>query len=166
MPLSMTQASVPLLVQGLTAISAVLDKAAAHCAAKKIDEAALLTSRLYPDMFPMSRQIQIATDQARNFVARIAGLEVPKYPDTEASFAELKARIAKTIDFIHSVDTAKIDGTEAKELVVPLGARERNFTGQSYLLTFILPNFYFHLTTAYGLLRHAGVELGKRDFLG
>jgi hypothetical protein len=166
MSLSMSQASIPLFVQLLTAASGVLDKAAAHAEAKKIDPSVLLNARLYPDMFPLTRQIQIATDQAKGCVARLAGLEVPKYADTEASFDELKARIARTIDFVKSVNPAQIDGTEDKSLTIPIGKQEREFKGQAYLLNFVLPNFYFHLTTAYNILRHSGVEIGKRDFLG
>lgn len=166
MSLSMSQVSIPVFVQLLTAASGVLDKAAAHAEAKKIDPGVLLNARLYPDMFPMVRQIQIATDQAKGCIARLAGLEVPAYPDTEASFAELKSRIAKTIDFVQSVDRAKIDGTEDKDLMIPLGPQQRAFKGQAYLLNFVLPNFYFHVATAYDILRHSGVELSKRDFLG
>jgi uncharacterized protein len=166
MSLSMSQASIPLFVQMLTAASGVLDKAAAHAAAKKVDPSVLLNARLYPDMFPMVRQIQIATDQAKGCIARLAGMEVPAYPDTEASFDDLKARIAKTIDFVKGVGAAKIDGTEDKTVTIPLGPQQREFKGQAYLLNFVLPNFYFHLATAYNILRHSGVEIGKRDFLG
>jgi len=166
MSLSMSQASIPVFVQLLTAASNVLDKAAAHAEAKKIDPSVLLATRLFPDMFPLSRQIQIATDQAKGGAARLAGLEVPKYEDNEKTIDDLKARIAKTIAFVQSIDAAKIDGTEDKDLKVPLGPTERPFKGQAYLINFVLPNFYFHLTTAYNILRHCGVEIGKRDFLG
>lgn len=166
MSLSMSQASIPLFVQLLTAASNVLDKAAAHAEAKKIDPSVLLNARIYPDMFPLVRQIQVATDQAKGCVARLADLEIPKYADTEASFDELKARIAKTIDFVKSVKPAQLDGTEDKDLTIPLGPQQRAFKGQAYLLNFVLPNFFFHVTTAYDILRHSGVEIGKRDFLG
>ncbi|MDB5407338.1 MAG: hypothetical protein JWL84_2250 [Rhodospirillales bacterium] len=166
MTLSMSQASIPVFVQLLTAASAVLDKAAAHAEAKKVDPTVLLNMRLYPDMFPLVRQIQIATDQAKGCIARLAGMEVPKYPDSEATFDEIKARIAKTIDFVQSVKASQIDGTEDKDLTIPLGQQQRAFKGQAYLINFVLPNFYFHLATAYNILRHAGVEIGKRDFLG
>jgi hypothetical protein len=166
MSLSMSQASIPVFVQLLTAASNVLDKAAAHAEAKKIDPSVLLATRIFPDMFPLSRQIQIATDQAKGGAARLAGLEVPKYEDNEKTIDELKARIAKTIAFVQSIDAAKIDGTEDKDLKIPLGPTERAFKGQAYLINFVLPNFYFHLTTAYNILRHCGVEIGKRDFLG
>jgi hypothetical protein len=166
MSLSMSQASIPVFVQLLTAASNVLDKAAAHAEAKKIDPSVLLATRIFPDMFPLSRQIQIATDQAKGGAARLAGLEVPKYEDNEKTIDDLKARIAKTIAFVQSIDAAKIDGTEDKDLKIPLGPTERAFKGQAYLINFVLPNFYFHLTTAYNILRHCGVEIGKRDFLG
>jgi hypothetical protein len=166
MSLSMSQASIPVFVQLLTAASNVLDKAAAHAEAKKIDPSVLLATRIFPDMFPLSRQIQIATDQAKGGAARLAGLEVPKYEDNEKTIDELKARIAKTIAFVQSIDAAKIDGTEDKDLKIPLGPTERAFKGQAYLINFVLPNFYFHLTTAYNILRHCGVEIGKRDYLG
>lgn len=166
MSLSMSQASIPVFVQLLTAASNVLDKAAAHAEAKKIDPSVLLATRLFPDMFPLTRQIQIATDQAKGCAARLAGLEVPKYEDNEKTIDDLKARIAKTIAFVQSIDTAKIDGTEDKDLKIPLGPQERAFKGQAYLINFVLPNFYFHLTTAYNILRHCGVEIGKRDYLG
>jgi hypothetical protein len=166
MSLSMSQASIPVFVQLLTAASNVLDKAAAHAEAKKIDPSVLLATRLFPDMFPLTRQIQIATDQAKGCAARLAGLEVPKYEDNEKTIDDLKARIAKTIAFVQSIDAAKIDGTEDKDLKIPLGPQERAFKGQAYLINFVLPNFYFHLTTAYNILRHCGVEIGKRDYLG
>jgi hypothetical protein len=166
MSLSMSQASIPVFVQLLTAASNVLDKAAAHAEAKKIDPSVLLATRIFPDMFPLSRQIQIATDQAKGGAARLAGLEVPKYEDNEKTIDELKARIAKTIAFVQSIDAAKINGSEDKDLKIPLGPTERAFKGQAYLINFVLPNFYFHLTTAYNILRHCGVEIGKRDYLG
>jgi uncharacterized protein len=166
MSLSMHQASVPAFAHTLTALSRILDKAEAHVAAKKIEPAAILTMRLYPDMWTFTRQVQVACDFAKGGAARLAGAEVPTWPDTEASFAELAARIAKTVDFVKSFAPAQIDGSETREITIPVGGQPRIFTGQSYLVDFALPNFYFHVTTAYAILRHAGVELGKRDFLG
>src|SRR3954470_1810711 len=166
MKISMYQASAPRFVNMLKNLSAILDKAQAHCEAKKIEPAALTTFRLYPDMFPLTRQVQIACDTAKGAVARLAGIEIPKHEDTEQTFAELKARIAKTVDFIESVSAAKLDGTEDKEIVLKMRAGDMKFTGLQYLLGFAYPNFYFHLTTAYNILRHNGVEIGKRDFLG
>lgn len=162
----MYQASTPRFANILRNLSAILDKAEAHCAAKKIDPAALATDRLYPDMFPFTRQVQIACDSAKGAVARLAGVEIPKYEDTEQTFAQLKARIAKTIDFIESVPAAKIDGSEEKEIVMQMRSGERRFKGMQYLLGHAYPNFYFHVTTAYNILRHNGVEVGKADFIG
>jgi uncharacterized protein len=166
MNISMYQASAPRFVNTLNNLVAILDKAQAHAEAKQIDPAALTTSRLYPDMFPMARQVQIACDTAKGAVARLAGVEVPKHDDTEQTFPELKARIAKTIAFIKSVKPGQIDGSEDREIVLKLGGREITFKGMQYLLGFAHPNFYFHVTTAYNILRHNGVEIGKRDFIG
>ena len=166
MTISMYQASVPRLANSLKNLSAILDKAQAHCEAKKIDPAVVLASRLYPDMFPLVRQIQIASDSAKGPVARLAGVEVPKYDDTEETIADLKTRLAKTIDFVASFKPAQIDGTEVKDIHLKLGAREVDWKGMQYLLGFALPNFYFHVVTAYDILRHNGVEIGKRDFIG
>ena len=166
MNVSMYQASAPRFVNMLKNISALLDKAQAHAEAKKIDPAALTAFRLYPDMFPLTRQVQIACDTAKGAVARLAGLEVPKHEDTEQTFAELKARIAKTVDFIDWVKPAQIDGSEAKEIVLKLRSGEVKLAGMQYLLAHAYPNFYFHAATAYAILRHNGVEVGKRDFLG
>jgi hypothetical protein len=162
----MYQASAPRFTNLLRNLSVLLDKAEAHCAAKKIEPAALTTFRLYPDMFPLTRQVQIACDTAKGAVARLAGADIPKHEDTEQTFAELKARIAKTVDFIESVPAAKVDGTEEKEIVLAMRSGERRFKGMQYLLGFAYPNFYFHVTTAYNILRHNGVELGKMDFIG
>jgi hypothetical protein len=164
--ISMYDASAPRFAHTLKALSAILDKAQAHCDAKKIDPLALTQFRLYPDMFPLARQVQIACDTAKGAVARLGGVEIPKHEDTEQSFAELKARIAKTVEFIASVGAAKIDGSEEKEIVLKMRAGEIRFSGLDYLLGFAYPNFYFHCATAYDILRHNGVELGKRDFLG
>jgi hypothetical protein len=162
----MYKASAPIFLQFLASLAAVLDKAAAHAEAKKIDPAVLLNTRLYPDMFPLVRQVRAATDHAITACGRLADLEPPNFANTEASIAELKDRIAKTIDFIKGIKPADIDGTEDKEVTFKLPSGERKFTGQGLLLTFSLPNFYFHATTAYDILRHCGVELGKRDFMG
>jgi uncharacterized protein len=166
MPISMYQASAPRFVNILTNLSAILDKAQAHAEGKKIEPAVLLNSRLYPDMFAMKRQVQVACDTAKGAVARLAGVEVPKHEDTEETFAELKGRIAKTVAFIETIKPAQIDGTEDKNIHLKLGPREVDWKGMQYLLGFALPNFYFHVTTAYDILRHNGVELAKRDYIG
>jgi hypothetical protein len=167
MTISMYKASVPIFVQFLTSLSAVLDKAAAHAEAKKIDASVLLNTRLAPDMFPLVRQVRAATDHAVNACGRLAGAELPTFTNTEATIPELKDRIATTIDFLRSLEPKQIDGREDVEIKItfPSGAT-REFTGQSLLLNNSLPNFYFHCTTAYDILRHCGVELGKRDFMG
>jgi hypothetical protein len=166
MPLSMYGASVPLFTRTLNALSAVLDKADAYCAAKKVEPSVLLNTRLYPDMLPLTRQVQLTCDFAKNCVGRLSG-EPPKFPDEEKTIEELKARIAKTLDFVNSVKPQQIDGTEEKDITFPLGPENKmTMKGEAYLVTFALPNFYFHATTAYDILRHCGVELGKRDFLG
>ena len=162
----MYQASVPRFANSLRNLSAILDKAQAHADAKKIDAAVLLQSRLYPDMFPLMRQVQIASDSAKGPVARLAGVEVPKYEDIEETIADLKARLAKTVDFVGGIKPAQIDGTEEKDIHLKLGTREVDWKGMQYLLGFALPNFYFHVVTAYDILRHNGVEIGKRDYIG
>lgn len=166
MNLSMFQASVPVLIHGLTNLKGVLQKGEAYAEAKKIDPSVLIQSRLAPDMFPLVRQVQIVTDMSKGCAARLAGVEVPKYEDNEASFAELYARIDKTIAFLSGFTPAQIDGSEAKPVHLKFGANEFSFEGQNYVLYFVFPNFYFHSATAYDILRHNGVELGKRDFLG
>lgn len=166
MSLSMYQAGVPVTIRYLNNLSTLIDKAKAHCEARKIDPAVLVNFRLTPDMFPFSRQVQIATDQVKGMAARLAGVDVPSYADTEATFDELKARIAKTVDFLKSFKPEQIDGSEGKEITLKAGANEFKFKGDDYLVGFVLPNFYFHVTTAYAILRHCGVEIGKRDFLG
>ena len=167
MAISMYQCSVPVFVQFLTSLSAVLDKAAAYAEAKKVEPSVLLNTRLAPDMFPLVRQVRAATDHAVSACGRLAGVDMPSFANTEASIPELKERIAKTIDFLKGLKPAQIDGSEGKEIkiTVPSGA-VREFTGQSLLLNNSLPNFYFHCTTAYDILRHCGIELGKRDFMG
>jgi hypothetical protein len=162
----MYQASAPRFVNMLNNLSAVLDKAAAHAEAKKIDPAVLTGDRLYPNMLPLTSQVRIACDNAKGAVARLAGVEIPKHEDTEQSFAELKARIARTIAFVQSIQPAQIDGSEEREILLKLGGTEVKFKGMQYLLGFALPNFYFHVVTAYDILRHDGVELAKRDYIG
>ena len=166
MPISMYQASAPRFVNMLKNLSAVLDKAQAHAEAKKIEPAVLLASRLYPDMFTLTRQVQVACDNAKGAAARLAGVEVPKHEDTEQTFADLKARIARTIDFVDSFKPAQIDGSEEKNIHLKLGPLEVDWKGMQYLLGFALPNFYFHVVTAYDILRHNGVEIGKREYIG
>ena len=152
--------------RGLSNFDAILDKAAASAEARKFDPAILLNARLAPDMFTFTRQILIACDHAKGMMARLGGVENPKYEDNEASFADLKARIAKTLEFVRSVPEAGFTGCEDRDLVVPAGPRTLEFKGLPYLVGYAIPNFYFHLTTAYSILRHNGVELGKPDFLG
>jgi hypothetical protein len=166
MTLSMYQASIPGFVRMLNNLSVILDKAAAHAEAKKIDPTVFINARLAPDMLPLARQVQIATDGVKGCAARLAGIEVPSFPDTETSFPELKARIAKTVAFLQSVGAAKIDGSEARKVTLKLGGKDETFLGQPYLFDFVIPNFYFHVTTAYAILRHNGVEIGKGDYLG
>ncbi len=162
----MYQASTPRFAAMLRNLSTLIDKAEAHCAARKIDPTAITTARLFPDMFAFTRQVQIACDTAKGAVARLAGVEIPKHEDTEQTFAELKSRIAKTLDFIESVGAGKIDGSDDKEIVLQMRSGERRYKGMQYLLGAAYANFYFHVTTAYNILRHNGVEIGKSDFLG
>ncbi|MDB5985825.1 MAG: hypothetical protein JWR16_878 [Nevskia sp.] len=166
MTISMYETSVGSFVRVLNNLSAVLAKGAAHAETKKIDPAVLLSCRLYPDMFPLTRQVQIATDGAKGCVARLAGVEPPSFPDNESSFAELEARIRKTIDYVQSFKPEQINGSEARAVTLKLRNGEMNFEGLPYLLGFVLPNLYFHASTTYNILRHNGVELGKMDFLG
>jgi uncharacterized protein len=165
--MSMSNASIPVFEIALNALSVLLDKTAGYCEAKKIDPAALLNTRLFPDMFALTRQVQSACDQAKNGSARLAGIDPPRYEDTETTIAELKARIAKTVAFVKTLDTKKIDASADREITFPLGPTNKgHMEGADYLNHFVLPNFYFHLTTAYDILRHCGVEIGKRDFFG
>ncbi len=166
MAITMHSASVPVFVRMLGNLEGWLDKAEAHAQAKKFDPGVYLTTRLAPDMLPLPRQIQIACDAIKFGVARLAGVEAPKFEDDEASLADLRARIRKTLDFVQSVPAAQIDGTENKDVVVPRRDGSMTLKGDVYLKHFVLPNFYFHITTTYALLRHSGVELGKADFLG
>jgi hypothetical protein len=165
MTVSMYKVSVPIFVQFLTAQSGCIDKAVAHIEAKQLDPNFFLNMRLFPDMYPYVRQVQQASTHAARCCSALAGTDMPNMPNTEASFAELKARLAKTIDYCKTFKPAQIDGTEDKDITIKLGANERKFTGQGRLQSFILPNFYFHCTTAYDILRHCGVELSKRDFM-
>jgi hypothetical protein len=166
MSASLSSASLPVFEIGLNALSGVLDKAAAYAAAKKVEPSVLLNYRLAPDMFALIRQVQVSCDQAKNGSARLAGVEPPKFEDTESSIDQLKERIAKTVAFLKSLDAKAIDASSEREVTFPLGPNKGHMKGSDYLNHFVLPNFYFHLTAAYALARHAGVELGKRDFLG
>jgi uncharacterized protein len=166
MTISMYQASVPVYLQYLNAVSGLLDKGAAFAETRKIDPAVLLQTRLYPDMFPLVRQVQIFTDQATRGASRLAGIEPPPFPDTETSFDELKARLAKAIAFLQTIKPEQIDGSEGRDIVMKTPRGDMNFKGQQYLLAFSLPNFFFHATAVYAILRHVGVEIGKMDFMG
>jgi uncharacterized protein len=166
MSLSMYQASVPVFLRGLRNLSGVLAKGAASAAERRIDPAVFLTARLAPDMFALARQVQIASDHAKGASARLAGVEVPKFEDNEASFEELQQRLNRVAEFVQTFDAHKIDGSEERVIVLPIGGRTMTFRGQTYLLQFALPNFYFHCTTTYAILRHNGVGVGKRDFIG
>lgn len=167
MTISLYAASVPVFKQMLASVSDILKKAEEQAAAKNIDPNAYLQSRLYPDMFPLIRQVQIACDFARSATARLAGVDIPKYDDKEQSFAELQALLAKSLAFIDAATPVQIDGQESREIITRPGTpNERKFTGQSYLLTYALPQFFFHVTTTYAILRHNGVEIGKKNFMG
>jgi uncharacterized protein len=166
MPISMYQATVPPMIRSLGNLATILEKGAAHAEARKIDPAVLINSRLYPDMLPLSRQVQIASDVARRGAARLAGLEAPKIEDNETTFPELINRLNKTVTYLQSLTPAQIDGTEQKSISLPMGEETMTFEGLPYLLYFVQPNVYFHVTTAYDILRHSGVEIGKLDFLG
>jgi hypothetical protein len=166
MKISMYSASAPRFAHALRNLSAILDKAQAHFEARKLDAALPGGLRLIADMFPLARQVQIACDTAKGAVARLAGIEIPSYPDDEQTIAELKARIARTLDFIGSVPAAKIDGSDEREVVMKMRGQDMKFQGAQYLLGHALPNFYFHVTTAYNILRSNGVEIGKRDYIG
>jgi uncharacterized protein len=166
MTTSMYSASVPVFQHMLRNLIHILDKGEANAQARKIDPAVLAAARLAPDMLPFTRQILIACDGAKNGVARISGVEAPKFEDNEASFPELKARVQKTLDFLATVPAAKMEGTEDKDITFPVGREStRTMKAQAYLGTWVLPNFFFHVTTAYAILRHNGVDLGKTDYL-
>jgi hypothetical protein len=162
----MFKASAPVFTRQLANLSAILHKAEAHAAARKIDPAVFINARLAPDMFPLSRQVQSASDSAKGCAARLAGVAVPSYADTETTFPELQARITRTVAFLQSLGPELIDGSEERAIVLKLRGQETRFTGQFYLLNYDLPNFFFHAVTAYDILRHNGVEIGKQDFLG
>ena len=166
MNVTLYSASVPVFVQLLTALRGVLQKAESQAAERKFPPEALLQARLYPNMFPLTRQVQIATDFAKGACARLAGLEPPQYADTEQSFPELVARIDRTLDFLGELAPAQIEGQESRQVELRVGGRSLSFQGLPYLLHFALPNFYFHVTTAYAILRHNGIEIGKADFVG
>jgi hypothetical protein len=166
MPISMYQVSVPVFLRNLNALVGVLDKAQAFAEAKKFDQAVLLGTRIYPDMFPLNVQVgQVCTHAARG-VAQLAGLTQPDFGPPDTAIAGLKERVAKTIEFVKSARPEQIDGSEEKDIVLKFGTREMPFKGQQFLIGFTLPNFFFHYTTAYDILRSLGVELGKRDFMG
>jgi hypothetical protein len=163
----MYSVSIPVFMQHLNGLAGVLDKAAAHAAARKIKEEDLLAMRLAPDMFPLLRQVRAATDHAANTAARLSGKEAPKFANDETTLAQLKDRIARTVEFLKSVKQAEVDGTEGKEIKITFpNGNVREFTGQGLLLGNALPNFFFHATTAYDIIRQCGVEIGKRDFMG
>ena len=164
--MSISNASIPVFEIGLNALSALLDKVEAYAEAKSIDPTVLLNARLFPDMFAFTRQVQSACDQAKNGGARLASIDPPSYEDNEKTIAELKARIAKTVAFVKTLDAKKIDESAGREITLPLGPNKGHMKGADYLNHFVVPNVYFHVTTAYNILRHCGVEIGKRDFLG
>jgi hypothetical protein len=165
--MSLSNAAIATFEIGLNALSGLLDKADAHAASRKIDPSALLSARLFPDMFAFTRQVQVVCDQAKNGGARLAGVEAPKFDDNEQTISELKARIAKTLAFVKTLDRKKIDADGGRDIAFPMGPTNKGqMKAADYLNHFVLPNFYFHLSTAYDILRHNGVEIGKRDFLG
>ncbi|MGQ0657324.1 MAG: DUF1993 domain-containing protein [Chromatiales bacterium] len=166
MTISMYKASVPVLVRILTNLGGILEKGATYAQARNIDPAALINYRLFPDMFPLGRQVQIASDIAKGCAARLSGLEPPQYEDNEVTFPELKARVDKTIAYLNTFKAEQIDGSEDRTVTLKLRAETVTFKGLPYLQYFVLPNVYFHVTTAYAILRHCGVEIGKQDFLG
>jgi len=166
MTISMYQASIPVFIHKLENLSNLLAKGAADAEARKIDPSVFINARLAPDMFPLSRQVQIACDSAKTGAARLAGIEFPSFEDSETTFSQLQERVAKTIAFIKNIDAAQIDGSEDRKITYTQRGKESNFIGLPYLLNYVLPNLYFHITTTYAILRHNGVDVGKRDFLG
>ena len=162
----MFDTSVPVLIHFVKGLQAILNKAVAHCEAKKIDPAVLFNDRLFPDMFPLARQVMLVTDFAKGAGARLAGIAVPSYPDEEKNFAELQARLAKTAEFLGTLTKEQFAGAATRTITIKVAGQEMSFPGADYFAYYALPNFYFHLATAYGILRHNGVELGKRDFMG
>lgn len=166
MTISMYQASVPRIVNMLNSLNHILDKAQTHVESKKWNQAALTQFRLYPDMLPLTKQVQIASDTAKGVMARLAGVESPVYADDEETIAQLKERVNKTIAYVQGFTAAQIDGTEDKDIVTKRGDKETHYKGMQFLLGHAMPNLYFHITTTYAILRHNGVEIGKRDYLG
>ena len=166
MALSLFDISVPVFIRGLGQLSHVLDKGLAHAKAQEIDTATLVAARLAPDMLTLAGQVQSASDASKLGTARLAGITAPSFPDTETTYEELQARVAKTLDFLNTIERSSIDGFEGRDVVVKNRRGEMHFTAERYLLQFALPNFFFHVTTAYGLLRHSGVPIGKMDYLG
>lgn len=166
MPFSMSKASLPAFEIALSALSAVLDKAESYASAKKFDSGVLVNARLAPDMFALARQVQVACDQAKNGSARLAGIEPTKFEDNETTIAQLKERIAKTLAFLKTLDSKAIDASADRAITFPLGPKKGEMKGEDYLNHFVLPNFYFHCTAAYAILRHNGLDIGKRDFMG
>lgn len=166
MSISLHSAFIPVAIRTLNNLSAILGKAAAHCESRQINPGAFLQSRIFPDMFPLTRQVQIATDMVKGGAARLAGVDIPRYEDEETTFEELRERLARTVAFLESIQPAQIDGKEDAVISLTLRGRPVEFRGQVYLTDYVLPNMYFHVTTAYNLLRQGGVEIGKRDFLG
>jgi uncharacterized protein len=166
MSITMYQASIPPMIRALNNFAAILKKGAAHAEAKKIDPTVFINSRLSPDMFPLAKQVQIASDVARRGAARLAGLEAPAFEDNETTFPELITRLEKTTAYLETLTASQIDGSEERSISLPMGDQTITLAGLPYLVSFVLPNVYFHVTTAYGILRHCGVELGKIDYLG
>lgn len=166
MPISMYQACVPPCIRALQNLATILDKGAAHAAARKIDPAVLVNARLFPDMFPLARQVQIASDVAKAGASRLAGVEPPSYADDEASFPELLERVGKTVAYLETIQPARLDGSEERTVTWKMRGRETSLQGLPYLTNWVLPNVHFHVTAAYAILRHNGVELGKADYLG
>ena len=166
MTVSMYQASVPVFIRTLNNLVGILEKGAKHAETKKIDPSVLVNSRLFPDMFPLSRQVQIASDIAKRGVAQLAGMEAPKFEDNETMFAELIDRIQKTISYLDTFKPEQVDGSEERTITLQMPNNTLSFQGMPFLLYFVLPNVYFHVTTSYDILRHCGVELGKLDYLG
>ncbi len=164
--LSIFDATIPPLKRTLGNLAAILKKGEAYADAKKVDHHVLLNSRLYIDMYSLTRQVQIATDMSKGAGARLAAIDIPRYEDNETSFAELQARITKTITFLDAIKPEQFEGAETREITITIRKSELKFSGQDYLLKWVMPNVYFHVTTAYNILRHNGVELGKQDFLG
>ena len=166
MSISMYKATVPVFISMLTNLSAILKKADHYAESKKIDPSALINARLAPDMFTFARQVQIATDAAKGCAARLANMEIPSFPDTETSFAQLHDRLNKTISFLKSINASQVDGSEERSISLKIGGQDLNFKGQEFAFHFALPNFYFHTSMAYAILRHNGLEIGKKDYLG